>query len=93
MAYVPQHGSVDWEFPITVRDVALMGRYGKIPWWRDPSHHDRQLAKEALEMVRMSGFENRQIGQLSGGQRQRVFMARAMAQVPTFYCWMNLSLA
>lgn len=80
VAYVPQHGSVDWEFPITVRDVALMGRYGKIPWWRDASAEDRRIARESLEMVRMEEFENRQIGQLSGGQRQRVFMARAMAQ-------------
>lgn len=80
VAYVPQHGSVDWEFPITVRDVALMGRYGKIPWWRDASAEDKRIAEEALEMVRMSEFANRQIGQLSGGQRQRVFMARAMAQ-------------
>ena len=80
VAYVPQHGSVDWEFPITVRDVALMGRYGKIPWWRDASAEDRRIANEALKMVRMEEFANRQIGQLSGGQRQRVFMARAMAQ-------------
>lgn len=80
VAYVPQHGSVDWEFPITVRDVALMGRYGKIPWWRDASAEDKRIAEEALEMVRMSEFADRQIGQLSGGQRQRVFMARAMAQ-------------
>ncbi len=80
VAYVPQHGSVDWEFPITVRDVALMGRYGKIPWWRDASAEDKRVAREALEMVRMEEFENRQIGQLSGGQKQRVFMARAMAQ-------------
>lgn len=80
VAYVPQHGSVDWEFPVTVRDVALMGRYGHIPWWRDPSAEDKRIAREALEMVRMEEFANRQIGQLSGGQRQRVFMARAMAQ-------------
>lgn len=80
VAYVPQHGSVDWEFPITVREVALMGRYGDLPWWRDPSKADRQAASEALEMVRMSDHENRQIGQLSGGQRQRVFMARAICQ-------------
>ena len=80
VAYVPQHGSVDWEFPVTVRDVALMGRYGNVPWWRDLSAEDRQCAAEALDMVRMKDFATRQIGQLSGGQRQRVFMARAMAQ-------------
>ncbi len=80
VAYVPQHGSVDWEFPITVEDVALMGRYGHIPWWREPSAEDRKLASDALAMVRMADYRKRQIGQLSGGQRQRVFMARAMAQ-------------
>lgn len=80
VAYVPQHGSVDWEFPITVGEVALMGRYGRIPWYREPSTEDRRIAIESLEMVRMREFGNRQIGQLSGGQRQRVFMARAMTQ-------------
>jgi manganese/iron transport system ATP-binding protein/manganese/zinc/iron transport system ATP- binding protein len=80
VAYVPQRGSVDWDFPITVREVALMGRYGHVPWWRDLSREDRRLADEALAMVRMTEFAHRQIGQLSGGQQQRVFMARAMAQ-------------
>ncbi len=80
VAYVPQRGSVDWDFPITVRDVALMGRYGHVPWWRDLSARDREIADETLEMVRMSEYADRQIGQLSGGQQQRVFMARAMAQ-------------
>ena len=80
VAYVPQRGSVDWDFPITVRDVALMGRYGHVPWWRDLSTRDREIADETLEMVRMSEYADRQIGQLSGGQQQRVFMARAMAQ-------------
>ena len=80
VAYVPQRGSVDWDFPITVRDVALMGRYGHVPWWRDLSTRDREIADETLEMVRMSEYADRQIGQLSGGQQQRVFMARAIAQ-------------
>jgi manganese/iron transport system ATP-binding protein/manganese/zinc/iron transport system ATP- binding protein len=79
-AYVPQRGAVDWDFPVTVYEVALMGRYGRIPWWRDPSSEDRNLAEEALEMVRMTDYRDRQIGQLSGGQQQRVFMARALAQ-------------
>lgn len=57
-----------------------MGRYGHIPWWRDPGPDDRRHVDEALEMVRMSEFRHRQIGQLSGGQQQRVFMARALAQ-------------
>jgi ABC-type Mn2+/Zn2+ transport system ATPase subunit len=80
VAYVPQRGSVDWDFPITVREVALMGRYGHAHWWQDLTAEDYRLADEALEMVRMGEFHNRQIGQLSGGQQQRVFMARAMAQ-------------
>lgn len=80
VAYVPQRGSVDWDFPITVREVAAMGRYGHVPWYRDLSREDYAITDEALEMVRMTDFANRQIGQLSGGQQQRVFMARAMAQ-------------
>ncbi|MHC4872475.1 MAG: metal ABC transporter ATP-binding protein [Planctomycetota bacterium] len=80
VAYVPQRGAVDWDFPITVKEVALMGRYGNIPWYKSPTGEDRKKAEEALEMVRMSEFKDRQIGQLSGGQQQRVFMARALAQ-------------
>jgi len=80
VAYVPQRGAVDWDFPITVREVALMGRYQRIPWHRTPAKEDRDAALEALEMVRMSDFADRQIGQLSGGQQQRVFLARALAQ-------------
>lgn len=80
VAYVPQRGSVDWDFPITVREVALMGRYGHTPWWRDLGAADYRIADEALKAVRMEEFADRQIGQLSGGQQQRVFMARAMAQ-------------
>jgi manganese/iron transport system ATP-binding protein/manganese/zinc/iron transport system ATP- binding protein len=80
VAYVPQRGSVDWDFPITVQEVALMGRYGQRRWWQDMTHADYAAADAALEMVRMSEFRHRQIGQLSGGQQQRVFMARAMAQ-------------
>jgi manganese/iron transport system ATP-binding protein/manganese/zinc/iron transport system ATP- binding protein len=80
VAYVPQRGTVDWDFPIRVKEVAMMGRYGHIPWYRDPSAEDWQRVDEALAMVRMSEFKERQIGQLSGGQQQRVFMARALAQ-------------
>lgn len=80
VAYVPQRGSVDWDFPITVREVALMGRYGQVPWWRNLREVDIAKAEEALKMVRMQDFVHRQIGQLSGGQQQRVFMARALAQ-------------
>ena len=80
VAYVPQRGSVDWDFPVTVREVALMGRYGTKRWWQDMSRNDYGLADRALEQVRMSDLARRQIGQLSGGQQQRVFMARALAQ-------------
>ncbi|WP_136796318.1 MULTISPECIES: metal ABC transporter ATP-binding protein [Desulfosediminicola] len=80
VAYVPQRGSVDWDFPITVQEVALMGRYQKIPWYTTPGRRDREAALEALEMVRMEDFADRQIGELSGGQQQRVFLARALSQ-------------
>ncbi len=80
VAYVPQRGTVDWDFPITVREVAAMGRYGHRRWWQDLSRSDYAAADHALEQVRMSDFSKRQIGQLSGGQQQRVFMARALAQ-------------
>lgn len=80
LAYVPQRGAVDWDYPITVYEVAMMGRYPNIPWWKDPGQKDHEAVNQALEMVRMSDFKNRQIGGLSGGQQQRVFMARALAQ-------------
>lgn len=80
VAYVPQRGAVDWDFPITVREVAAMGRYGHRRWWQDLTRQDYELADQALDKVRMSEFSKRQIGQLSGGQQQRVFMARALAQ-------------
>ena len=77
VAYVPQRGSVDWDFPITVREVAVMGRYGHRRWWLNLSREDYRHADEALDKVRMSEFRHRQIGQLSGGQQQRVFLAGA----------------
>ena len=80
VAYVPQRGTVDWDFPITVREVAAMGRYGHRRWWQDLGRADYAAADEALKQVRMGDFSKRQIGQLSGGQQQRVFMARALAQ-------------
>lgn len=80
VAYVPQRGAVDWDFPITVKEVALMGRYQQIPWYSTPDRIDWENAMQALEMVRMEDFSDRQIGELSGGQQQRVFMARALAQ-------------
>ncbi len=80
VAYVPQRGAVDWDFPITVKEVALMGRYQQIPWYTTPRVKDHDAAFTALEMVRMQDFAERQIGELSGGQQQRVFLARALAQ-------------
>ena len=80
VAYVPQRGAIDWDFPVLVRDVVLMGRFGRIGWFRRPGAQDRALAAEALERIGMSDFADRQIGQLSGGQQQRVFLARALAQ-------------
>ena len=80
VAYVPQRGAVDWDFPVTVREVVLMGRYGHVPWYRDLGRKEHDIANHALELVRMTPYADRQIGQLSGGQQQRVFMARAMAQ-------------
>ena len=73
VAYMPQSGSVDWDFPATVRDVVLMGRYGHLEWFRRPGAEDRQIAMETLEQVGMAEFADRQISQLSGGQQQRAF--------------------
>jgi len=80
IAYVPQRDEVDWDFPITVREVVEMGRYRSVGWLRRLRREDHDAAAEALERVGMSAFAGRQIGQLSGGQRQRVFLARALAQ-------------
>lgn len=80
VAYVPQKGAVDWDFPITVQEVALMGRYQQIPWYASASEKDKEATFEALRMVRMEEFARRQIGELSGGQQQRVFLARALSQ-------------
>lgn len=85
VAYVPQRGTVDWDFPTTALDVVLMGRYGKIPLFRRPNNQHRQQALEALDKLKMSEFANRQISQLSGGQQQRVFLARALAQEADIY--------
>lgn len=80
MAYVPQREVVDWDFPVTVRDVATMGRYGRAGWLRRTGKHDREIVERTLKRVGMLGHEDTQIGQLSGGQQQRVFIARALAQ-------------
>ncbi len=80
VAYVPQRSAVDWDFPSSVADAVMMGRYGHIPWYRSPSVKDFEIVESALVMVKMQDFRKRQIGELSGGQQQRVFMARALAQ-------------
>lgn len=80
IAYVPQRESVDWDFPITVREVVEMGRYPRRGWFRRLGHDDRAAVDAALERVGMRGMADRQIGRLSGGQRQRAFVARALAQ-------------
>jgi ABC-type Mn2+/Zn2+ transport system ATPase subunit len=80
MAYVPQADDVDWNFPITVFDVVMMGRYGYMNLLRIPSGKDRRLVMESLERVGMVDFRHRQIGELSGGQKKRAFLARALAQ-------------
>jgi manganese/zinc/iron transport system ATP- binding protein len=85
VGYVPQRGSVDWDFPTTVLDVVMMGRYGDLGWLRRPGTREREAALEALEKVGMTGYAERQISQLSGGQQQRVFLARALAQDAQIY--------
>ncbi|MGQ0793385.1 MAG: metal ABC transporter ATP-binding protein [Deltaproteobacteria bacterium] len=85
VAYVPQRGSVDWDFPTSVLDVVMMGRYGSLGWIRRPGGGERKAALEALEKVGMSPYAQRQINQLSGGQQQRVFLARALAQDAQVY--------
>ncbi|MEO3387002.1 manganese/iron ABC transporter ATP-binding protein [Mesorhizobium sp. CAU 1741] len=80
VAYVPQAEEVDWNFPILVEDVVMMGRYGHMNFLRIPTANDRRMVDEAIERVGMSDFRKRQIGELSGGQKKRVFLARALAQ-------------
>lgn len=80
VAYVPQAEDVDWNFPVLVQDVVMMGRYGHMNWLRMPTKRDRQMVDAALERVGMSAYRTRQIGELSGGQKKRVFLARALAQ-------------
>ena len=85
LAYVPQRGSVDWDFPTSVLDVVMMGRYGALGWFRRPGARERELAMAALDQVGMAAFAGRQISQLSGGQQQRVFLARALVQDAQIY--------
>lgn len=80
VAYVPQAEEVDWNFPVLVEDVVMMGRYGHMNWLRRPKNVDQSKVTEALARVGMESFRKRQIGELSGGQKKRVFLARALAQ-------------
>ena len=85
IAYVPQRGSVDWDFPTNVFDAVMMGRYGNLGWFNRPKKIDKELTMEAIEKVGMTEFAKRQISQLSGGQQQRVFLARALVQDAEVY--------
>ncbi|MGO1772972.1 MULTISPECIES: metal ABC transporter ATP-binding protein [unclassified Halomonas] len=85
VGYVPQRSSVDWDFPTTALDVVTMGLYGRLGWLRRPGRKERNESLEALEMVGMSAYADRQISQLSGGQQQRVFLARALVQQADVY--------
>lgn len=85
VGYVPQRESVDWDFPVNVMDVVLMGRYGHLRLMQRPTRRDREIARECLEKVHMLPYADRQIANLSGGQQQRVFLARALAQESDIY--------
>jgi len=80
VAYVPQRGDVDWSFPVTVRDVVMMGRYAHLGWLRWPSRGDHEAVERALVAMNVADLADRQIGELSGGQQQRVMLARTLAQ-------------
>ncbi|MFZ4814563.1 MAG: metal ABC transporter ATP-binding protein [Phototrophicaceae bacterium] len=85
VGYVPQRGSVDWDFPTSVIDVVTMGLYGQLGWFRRAGRKERALALHALDQVGMADFADRQISQLSGGQQQRTFLARALVQDAHIY--------
>ncbi|WP_100372416.1 metal ABC transporter ATP-binding protein [Bacillus sp. FJAT-45037] len=80
ISYVPQRSQIDWDFPVRVQDVVLMGRAAHTPWFKRHSSNDKEIVKECLDKVGMLELSKRQIGELSGGQQQRVFIARALAQ-------------
>ncbi|WP_375581485.1 metal ABC transporter ATP-binding protein [Marivirga tractuosa] len=85
ISYVPQRESVDWDFPTSVYEVVMMGRYGQLGLFNRPKKADKEIVMDSLRKVGMEDFKNRQISQLSGGQQQRVFLARALAQQADIY--------
>jgi len=80
LAYLPQRGDIDWNFPITVRGLVEMGRYPNLGWWKKYSKHDEEIVERALASMQLLDLQKRQISALSGGQQQRAFIARALAQ-------------
>ncbi len=85
VAYLPQAEAVDWSFPVSVRDVVLMGRFRRAGWLRRPGRADAEAAERALSLAGIGDLAARQIGELSGGQQRRAFFARALAQDPDLY--------
>ncbi len=85
VGYVPQRESVDWDFPVSVFDVVMMGRYGRLGLFKRPGKADRDIVRDCLDKVKMLPYAGRQISNLSGGQQQRVFLARALAQESDLY--------
>ncbi len=85
VSYIPQREKIDWDFPIQVKDVVKMGRYGRLGLFKKVTSVDREIIDESLSQVGMQAYRNRQIGELSGGQQQRVFLARALAQQADIY--------
>ena len=82
IGYTPQTEMVDWDFPVTVREVVTMGRFGRLGPLRWPAARDKEIVQKCLERVRLADLANRQIGELSGGQQRRALIARALAQEP-----------
>lgn len=85
VSYVPQRRTIDWDFPVTVLDVVLMGRYKALGWFKRPTDEDRALALQALKKVKLLEYADRPISQLSGGERQRIFLARSLVQDADLY--------
>lgn len=85
VGYVPQRSSLDWNFPVSASDVVLMGRYGNLKIFQNPTKEDKKIAMDCLEQVEMTPYANRQISELSGGQQQRVIIARTLAQQAKLY--------